>query len=224
MKIIAFIFTTFLLIPTQSSLAGDSSQFKNCDDFYSFASDSYQKFIEVSGDDYDARLKRMKALRLILIEEAYRCSGHGESMKLMARININAFNNKTALEYAKAAVAASPDDAEANNILGTIYSLLGGYEFGIPYLEKAASLDPSLTRDLCSNYEMAGQYQNAIKACTNSIENEDNEMIKASSIYVRGRAYKALNITDKAEDDFSRAKQLGYDGEQFYAPEHLGTE
>lgn len=142
----------------------------------------------------------------------------------MATINMEAFNNKGALEYAKAAVSADPSDPEANNILGTVYGLLGDFSMGLPYLEKAALIEPKLNRDLCSNYEMAGYYDKAIDACTKAIQAEDDRNLQAPSLYVRGRAYRSLNMLSKAEADIALAKELGFDGDQYYTQEHMDAE
>jgi tetratricopeptide (TPR) repeat protein len=151
------------------------------------------------------------------------CSNHALLLSLMAETQISLGNNMLAIAYGKKAVTYDQNTWETNFAYGTALTLTGDYENGLVYLERASKLYPEniyLKFNLCSNYEMAKLYKKAIQTCTSVLDQGDKEVI-GDIYYIRGRAYKALGKSEKAEEDFRKAKELGVDGTKYYSKGHL---
>ena len=154
------------------------------------------------------------------------CSNDPLLNSLMAHVETTLGENEKALVYAKRSVAINPDIWETNEVLGHVLTLQGDYKHGLAYLEKASRLAPEniyLRSNLCSNYEMAKQYQKAVGVCTEVIESGDPK-VTGPALYVRARAYEALGESEKAKLDFKKSKEEGFTGARFYSKEHLEEE
>jgi tetratricopeptide (TPR) repeat protein len=154
------------------------------------------------------------------------CPNSPQILSLAAEVCINLGRNTEASAYGKKAVTAGPNDWEANSIYAMALSLLNQHEQGLNYLEMAHKLapdkyKPSVLASLCSQYEEAKKYPKAIETCTEVIKKGDREL-QGPGHYIRGRAYMALKMKDKAEEDFAKAKSLGFEGDKYYSDEHYG--
>ena len=144
-------------------------------------------------------------------------------LALMANIEIIRGENEKALAHARLAEELDPDIWETNASLGDVLTLRGDFERGLSHTEKASRLAPKniyLQYNLCTTYEVAKHYQQALAACTAVIETGEPSVL-GPALYVRARAYKAIGQVDKAEVDFKRSKTVGYDGAKHYSKEHL---
>jgi tetratricopeptide (TPR) repeat protein len=144
-------------------------------------------------------------------------------LALLANIEIVRGENDNALVHAKSAEGLDANIWETNAALGDTLTLRGNYIEGLIYLEKASRLAPKnifLKYNLCTNYEMARHYREAIAACTEVIETAQPKVL-GPALYVRARAYEAIGDIDKADRDFKRSKAEGFDGGKYYSKEHL---
>ncbi len=179
-------------------------------------------------ENYDGANQKTRNELLILkqnIEKAIaNCRDSTQLLTLAALVCISLEQNAEASRYARKAIEVDPDSWEANDVYGNSLILLGKHALGLQYLEKAAKLAPDklyLRMNLCSSYEDAKQYQKAITTCTEVIARKAKEF-DGNAYYVRGRAYRALKMKDKADADFAKAKSLNFHGSQYYTDEHYG--
>jgi tetratricopeptide (TPR) repeat protein len=154
------------------------------------------------------------------------CPKSTQILSLAVDVCIRLRKNKEASVYGKKAVTADPNDWEANYSYWYALSFLGQQEQALGYLERASKLAPEkhkplVLANLCSQYEDAKKYPKAIETCTEVIKQGDQEN-QGPAHYIRGRAYKALKMKDKAEEDFAKAKSLGFEGDKYYSDEHYG--
>ena len=154
------------------------------------------------------------------------CPKSPQILSLAADVCINLGRNREASVYGKKAVTADPNDWEANCSYAIALSLLGQHEEGLNYLEMAYKLAPdryklNLLANLCSQYEEAKKYPKAVETCTQVIKKGDREL-QGPAHYIRGRAYKALKMKEKSDEDFAKAKSLGFEGDKYYSDEHYG--
>lgn len=217
---VTFVIGTFFISTTATQEPSEP-----CEEFVTNAESQYELVATSHAPYSDDRPKEMKKLRAGLANNASKCRQHAPTMVLMATISLESYDNSKALKYAKLAVKADPNSAAANERLGGVLTLYGLFDTGIPHLEKAARLDPTQPQyvvSLCSNYEMAGRYQEAVTACSEAFSMLTTPAERAPAHYVRARAYTRLGMTIEAGRDFEAAKQAGFDGAWFYSDEHLG--
>ncbi len=210
----------FLILLISSNAAAD------------LCSDEYDKFSKqhiALTENYDGTNQKTRSELLILKQKIEKtidnCRKSARLHTLAAWVCVSLEQNAEASRFAQKAVEINPDSWESNDVYGNSLVLLGKYDLGLSYLEKATRLAPDklyLLMNLCSSYEDAKQYQKAITTCTEVISKKTNEF-DGPAYYVRGRAYNALKMKDKADSDFVKAKALNFDGDQYYKDEHHGT-
>jgi tetratricopeptide (TPR) repeat protein len=154
------------------------------------------------------------------------CPKSPQILSLAVDVCIRLGKNMEASVYGKKAVTADPNDWEANSSYAYALRFLGQQEQAIDYLKRASKLaldkhKPPLLANLCSEYEDAKKYSKAIETCTEVIKKGDRSL-QGPAHYIRGRAYKALNMKDKSDEDFAKAKLLGFEGDKYYSDEHYG--
>lgn len=151
-----------------------------------------------------------------------KCPDHAGLVTLMAQAKLAVGNNTEAYHYAQRAVLLNASDWEANHTLGTVLTLMGDYNQGLPYLDKAVIGAPKQYRynvlvNYCSSLEMAKRYQATVDACTEAIKIRNDH---GATFYIRARAYQELGDKKLAERDFATAKKLGFDGDSYYSGDH----
>jgi len=191
--------------------------------------DEYQRLTSKEGEILKSYNKQpQKAHKQLIglaseIESAVlSCAKSAKLNSLMALVQITLGENGLAIKYAEKALSQDSNSWEANNAYGTALSLNGQENKGLFYLEKSVDLAPlntNLLINLCSSYESAGKYNKAIIYCGRAIKLNDAN-VNGSAHYIRARAYNAINNTELAQQDFSKAKELGFEGSKFYSEEH----
>ena len=110
-------------------------------------------------------------------------------------------------------IQRNPYDAEAYYWRGTSYYKLEQYDRAIADLNKAIQINPNFVDPylrLGLAYMELAQYDMAMFNFTKAIGINPN--IDASVYKIRGNCYKELGFYSKAQADFARARELGYDG------------
>ena len=195
----------------------------SCQDNYANLSSRYNNILKKYQTAPSDVQSALTDLEKDLFAAAKHCEYDPQILTLIADVEISRGDNGKALYFARHAESIAPDMMEANYILGNVLTLVGDYNSGLAYIEKASRLAPDsifIQENLCSNYEMAKLFQRAIDVCTKVIDSGEPKVLGAA-LYVRARAYKALGCSDKAEVDFNKSKAGGYDGEKYYSKEHL---
>ncbi len=115
-----------------------------------------------------------------------------------------------ALQYAEAALAARPDSAAMNNVVGSYLSKLGRREEALAAYTKAIELDPKkpdawTNRGFVYNNLPIPQYEKAVADCSKAIELDPNF---AACWIERSTAYHGLGQYDNALADSSKGIEL----------------
>ena len=188
----------------------------SCDEVYEYA----KRLITVnpsSKEDFDFQKydKKLHEAELILSNHHSKCQNDIEFVTLLSNIKKKLGSYDDALKYAKIALNIDKNYAMANYILGEIYIQKNDYENGLKYIRRALAKKPN-DKDFLLNYcgflLAAEKHREAIKVCTEIIsKNELEGRLKGYIYYTRGMAYKSLDKPEKAQKDFSSAKQLGFE-------------
>ncbi|MBQ3443184.1 MAG: tetratricopeptide repeat protein [Selenomonadaceae bacterium] len=107
-----------------------------------------------------------------------------------------------------------PTYSEVYNNRGWAYLEMGNYEQAIndfsTAIKRKKNNHIAYTNRACAYLELK-KYEQAIDDCNKVIEEfNPKAKIKAEAYYVRSECYKALGEESKAQADFVKAKQLGY--------------
>lgn len=131
---------------------------------------------------------------------------------LMGEVQISLGNLQLAGIYAKKAFNWDQDVWQTHHLLGTTLAMQEDYATGLKHLEKAAEIGndrPELVFNLCSTYLAAKEYKNAIETCTEVIQRNDHQL-HGPTFHIRGQAYEALKMVEKANRDYKNARLLDY--------------
>ena len=111
------------------------------------------------------------------------------------------------------AIQLNPNYADAYNNRGIAYKILKQYDAAIADFSKAIELNPNDAYYAYNNrggsYCLIRKFKKAIADATKAIEIDPNI---ANAYVIRGYCYQALGETEKANADFAKAKQFGYQG------------
>ncbi len=149
------------------------------------------------------------------------CATDVNFLLLMSEVQMSLGENGKALDYAKAALSKDANNAFANYSVGNLLILMGSSVNGLDYLEKSVLLAPSnqnMKLGFCSSLELAKKYNKAVDICSQVISKGTQ---KGPALFIRGRSYEALNMKNKAQQDYDEAKQLGYDLSPYYSNQHF---
>lgn len=131
-----------------------------------------------------------------------------------AYYNLNDFD-KSMTDFKKA-MKINPNNIWAYDGLGCLYyNRLGEYDKAIEILSAALSIDsnnPNILEKLGATYMQLKEYKKAISYFGKSIEINPHDRNYFWAYVNRGHCYKALGENKKAEADFTKARQLGWDG------------
>ena len=150
-----------------------------------------------------------------LLERAERlleqCPDHVGLKVLMANFQVSQGKNVAAMGYVTEALQIDPDNAQAIHTKGMIMSLVGKAEESLQLIRRSVELEPenvTFLINFCSTLELFGRYEEAIEVCS-SVVKVDNP--PPAAFYIRGRAYDATGQKENAQQDYDKAKQLGFD-------------
>ena len=159
------------------------------------------------GDQYYRRLHELEDQLFKALEQ---CPQDSLLFTLMAENQLALNNIQLAFLYAQKAYEQQPRLWQTNHALGTAYLRQQEFQQGLPLLEKATQLapaNPALQFNLCSSYVAAGRHQQAIEACSEVIQLND-EQLHGPAYYQRSQAYEALGKQQQAEADLRRLREL----------------
>ena len=138
--------------------------------------------------DHDAVL-RAEASLFFTLEG---CHDDIRFLILMSKLQMMKGDNEAALNYVNQALLLNENNPTANELKGSALLLLGQNKLGIEYISRAVKFAPDNT-DIafiyCSSLEWVGEYDSAIKVCSEVINTGNNI---AAATYIRGRAYDAI--------------------------------
>jgi Flp pilus assembly protein TadD len=192
-----------LLIGCSESITQDSSEI--CENGYS----------KIVAEFKDNSLSHERRENLIarLSELTSNCPKHVGLKILMADAQVSIGNNISALAYITSALEIEPTNAEALHVKGSILFMEGQNEEAITLLKRSVVLDPAnveFLTNLCSTWESTENYAAAVESCSKAIQ-LTNEAPPPVLYYMRGRAYEALGNIRESENDYRKAKELGFD-------------
>lgn len=150
----------------------------------------------------------------------------GDSVGLMLLlVDTSLMQGKNALAIASAekALDMEPNNPLANQYYSMALSTGTNEEEILRYQRRAYELAPNNSQiqvNYCSVLEASGDYKEALRICTKYIESGAVDI--APAIYIRGRAYQALGMSEESKKDFAAAKSKGFDGDPYYSDEHYG--
>lgn len=128
----------------------------------------------------------------------------------MANTQVSLGKNLTALAYANEAIEIDKNNADAIYTKGMILALEGEIAEAIRLLERSIELAPDNVYFMvgyCSTLESAALYKEAIAICSSVLERQDAPPVV---FYIRGRAYEAMGQEANAQQDYEKARQLGF--------------
>jgi tetratricopeptide (TPR) repeat protein len=129
---------------------------------------------------------------------------------------------KEALAAYDQAISLTPNYANAYYGKGNILRKSKRYEEAITAYQQSLRLNPSFV-SAYNNMSVAlnnlNQYQEALAACDQAIHLNPNY---AMAHYNAGKALQAMGRTDKAQQAFATARQLGYVSSEYNFSEHIG--
>ena len=205
-------------------LSVNCAQAENCATAYDGLLAEQERILSGSGGSQTKTQEQLSQLARKIETSLSGCSTSAQLNSLMAETQVSLGKNEEGLKYARTAYAADAESWEANQALGFILSLGGECDAGITYLEKAAESSPRKYENLlnvCSTYESCGIYKEAISSCTAVLKNGD-AALHGPAFYIRARAYKAIGKSMEAEEGFYQAREMGFEGAQYYTEEHYG--
>ena len=136
------------------------------------------------------------------------------SWRAVAYISLKDYEQ--AIDDCNECIKLKPKYSEAYNNRGCAYLELGNYEQAIIDFSTAIERKKNNHKAYSNRgwaYLELKKYEQAIDDCNKVIEEFNPKAeIKAEAYYVRSECQKALGDMVKAQADFVRAKQLGYNG------------
>ena len=119
--------------------------------------------------------------------------------------------NAAIIDYNKA-IAINPNDEIAYYNRGLAYQNIRNYNAAIADYTKAIALNPNYLaahNNRAIVYTLSGKFEEAIKDATKTIELHPD---KGKAYYLRGIIYQEMGDNMKAQADFAKARELGYNG------------
>jgi len=140
------------------------------------------------------------------------CSEHVGLNILMADVQVSIGNNVSALAYVTNALEIDPSSAEALHVKGSILLMEGQNEEGMALMKKSIELVPTNVEyltNICSSWEAQGNYDEAVESCSKAIRLAEEP--PSVLYYLRGRAHEGLGNIENSDNDYRKAKELGFD-------------
>ena len=139
------------------------------------------------------------------------CPKHVGLRVLMADVQVSLGKNITALGYITEALHIDPDNADAIHVKGILLSLEGKVEESLTLLKRSLDLEPDnidFLVNYCSTLESFAQYEETIEACSKAAQFDNAPPVV---FYIRGRDYEATGYKKNAQQDYDKARELGFD-------------
>lgn len=199
--------TSVLVFTCSCSVANSINQSDDCIQEYNKIvtiiknNSTKPKSVNPYNSDLEARLSQLLPA----------CPKHAGLKVIMANVQISLGKNIVAQKYVNEALSLEPNYAEAIHVKGVLLSLEGKVEDSLRNLKRSLDLEPDnidFLVNYCSTLESFGRYENAIKICSQAVQ---SAYVPPAVFYIRGRAYEGIGQKAKAQLDYDKARELGFD-------------
>lgn len=122
-------------------------------------------------------------------------------------------NYSQAISDFKKALELAPDNIWCYDALGGVYNRIGEYNKALEILQVALQMNSNnhcVLEKIGATYMLMKQYQKAISYCDKSIKIKPNDRNYFWAYVTRGKCYQALENYKKANEDFAKARELGW--------------